>query len=291
MENSASAANRGGIQRKSLDAVKSSNSERYMRMSISDLRTEKDRLIDEMQFEESAIVESVIKSKAVDNTESVIAELDQLLSQQIEKAFASLDEGMVEAEKVRSEEENKSRAEFAKLEEETAQRHQAEMKDLEDKKQGELEREKQRPIAKELETRNKAKILARSDEIEEALRLRDAAASERVNGVEKRISIVEDSYAHKQAALLANQEREMLTLQLQLSKAVSGSYNKYDRTVTDLQAKTANYVRNALRLAINKGTKHLEIPARRTELSQRLSAIVEQRIIEAGRSDLFGVQE
>lgn len=263
----------------------------YANMDVSELRKVKEEFIEAMQFEESARIEQIIRSRAADNTNTVLATAKQNLSEQIDKAFADYDELVAQAAAERDEHiENINR----ELQEFMEKFEELSIKRLElvgYERELAIERERQRPVAREGELKKMAKTLAKANKVEEAIETRTEAEKVYQETKEKRTGEINERFDKKLRSVLDSIANELEHAQARADSAIAAENEKFVRIETEYRSKAVNIVRNKIRTQVSTSIKSLQNPSRRQEVDKKLKEFAEDKIFECDRQDFFPKRE
>lgn len=261
------------------------------RYSIKELRIMKEAAIAQLDFDESTRIGYAISNRNSDHSFDFITRAISELELYATTIFNDHDALIQRLENETKDAENKIREQ---IENQTSQMRTAHLKKLttiETDRAVSLLREAQRPVALQIEFEEKAKTLARSDEIEAAFGMKKKAAEAREVELERRKNEINDRFDKLVINALNLFEREINITQKRLHDSIDSLWSKFDENRNSERKKVAALIRGAPMKILNSEMAKLEdrakLKPRSSEFLQKLNESIEAKIISEAKTYIF----
>lgn len=250
---------------------------KYSTMTIAELRKEREVQVNELAFEEVALIDEAINNLHLDNTEKVISEETQKLSEVIDVLFQRYDSSVNMVKEKYDKNEDKYRAQSMENIERMKERHNQKLTELETKKSQRLQRAEERRSVKDQELKEKAKNLARQGEIDEAIQYRTESEIMKELEIQARKKDIDCRFERMMNNLNTKQENNMRIIEDSFSSTLDRiQTEKEEELKTTNQALKIN-INYALQKAIYSGTRNVKRD-KRVDFVQRMNGFVQSKI-------------
>ncbi|KAK8854101.1 hypothetical protein M9Y10_016651 [Tritrichomonas musculus] len=250
---------------------------KYSTMTIAELRKEREVQVNELAFEEVALIDEAINNLHLDNTEKVISEETQKLSEVIDVLFKRYDSSVNMVKEKYDKNEDKYRTQSMENIERMKERHNQKLAELETKKSQRLQRAEERRSVKDQELKEKAKNLARQGEIDEAIQYRTESEIMKELEIQARKKDIDCRFERMMNNLNTKQENNMRIIEDSFSSTLDRiQTEKEEELKTTNQALKIN-INYALQKAIYSGTRNVKRD-KRVDFVQRMNGFVQSKI-------------
>lgn len=250
---------------------------KYSTMTIAELRKEREVQVNELAFEEVALIDEAINNLHLDNTEKVISEETQKLSEVIDVLFKRYDSSVNMVKEKYDKNEDKCRTQSMENIERMKERHNQKLAELETKKSQRLQRAEERRSVKDQELKEKAKNLARQGEIDEAIQYRTESEIMKELEIQARKKDIDCRFERMMNNLNTKQENNMRIIEDSFSSTLDRiQTEKEEELKTTNQALKIN-INYALQKAIYSGTRNVKRD-KRVDFVQRMNGFVQSKI-------------
>lgn len=250
---------------------------KYSTMTIAELRKEREVQVNELAFEEVALIDEAINNLHLDNTEKVISEETQKLSEVIDVLFQRYDSSVNMVKEKYDKNEDKYRTQSMENIERMKERHNQKLTELETKKSQRLQRAEERRSVKDQELKEKAKNLARQGEIDEAIQYRTESEIMKELEIQARKKDIDCRFERMMNNLNTKQENNMRIIEDSFSSTLDRiQTEKEEELKTTNQALKIN-INYALQKAIYSGTRNVKRD-KRVDFVQRMNGFVQSKI-------------
>lgn len=250
---------------------------KYSTMTLAELRKEREVQVNKLAFEEVAIIDEAIRNYHQDNTEKIITEETKKLSEVIDVLFERYGNSINNVKEKADKNENKHRAQSNENLERMRERHNQKKVELESKKTKKMLRAEERPSAKDMELKAKAKNLARQGEIDEAIQYRTESEQVKELEIQARKEEINSHYEKVFSTLDSKQESNARIINDNFSTALDRIQSaKEEEMRTTNQVLRAN-ITSALQKAIYSGTRNVK-REKRVDFIQRINGFVQNKI-------------
>ncbi|OHT03050.1 hypothetical protein TRFO_29603 [Tritrichomonas foetus] len=260
---------------------------KYDGLTLIELRQRREKEVNDLNFEEVAVIDEAIKNYNVDNTAKVVEKVEQSLATDIDSAFARFDQACQEIENRTNENEQRIRTNTNSNFQIVKERHVQELADLETERQLDVIRSKERPSAKNNEMKNIAKNLARSGVIDAAITTREEAKISLEQELAFREYDINLRYEKILGHCVKRQSLELETMQNNFQKLIQNNENAKNKDILLQRQTLKGYITNAMRRAITEGCNELSRKDKRPELSQQITDFVQQKLVNDDRVSVF----
>lgn len=247
-------------------------------LTIPELRAKKQESIQQLDFEKSDLIESIIKSIQCDNSNQIFRKSEEQLDRELkeifnehESLFAAEQESflslLIELRKEISEN-------FNSLQ----QIHIEEIISLRIEKKLDLKWETMRPFTEKDDFENRARTCAKANQFEEAIALRNLATELKLAEHERRNEEINKSFRKKFVNLSELQAKD---LQFLTDKLVSGEEKltrSFEKMKTSLLGARLTKAKLAFRTILKSGKKELLHPSKKPEYKQKLTCSFNQKM-------------
>lgn len=260
---------------------------KYDNYSLQDLRSLREKLIDNLEFEEVGIIDEAIKKFNISNKDETIEKLKNELTTKINEALQRFDESSQDIESASVEKEKKTRISYNDYFQQVKERHLREQADLETERQLNLIRARERSSAKNNEMKSIAKTHARTGNIDQAISTREMAKESLVKEISLREEDINKSYETFLDTLNRKQINELATMVNNLEKQLQNHEKQRDKDLL-LQRQTLKAtITNLMRRAVTEGCNQLYRKDERPDLTNQITAFVEKKLTDEDRLAIF----
>lgn len=250
---------------------------KYSNMTLAELRKEREFQVQQLAFEEVAIIDEAIRNLHEDNTEKIINEETQKLSEIINVLFQRYDNTINCVKEKADESENKCRTQSIDYIERMKERHNQKKSELETKKSFSMQRAEERRSVKDQELKEKAKNLARQGEIEEAIQYRTESEQMKELEIQARKNDINCRFERMMNNLNSQQETNLRIIEDSYTHAIDRIQTEKEELLkTTNQALRIN-IAYALQKSIHSGTKNIK-KEKRVDFIQRINGFVQNKI-------------
>jgi hypothetical protein len=260
---------------------------KYSGLSLTELRKKREELISDLNFEEVGVVDQAIKSFNTDNTQKVVETLIEKLEEQANAVFDWYDKAEALAKESCQQTQQRARVDAEKQLKDATAAHDKILRDLETERSLELSRNEIRPSIRSLECLKKAKQLARFENVESAIAMRELAEQRLNEHRKERVNAIEQSFEKLTAYENEKYDKEVHLIQRNLKLAFGLAAQKRQENVDVARRRAAAQIREDVRKAVSSGVKKLERPEKHAVLAASLRGYVKGKVAKEGREYIF----
>ena len=260
---------------------------KYESYNLVELRQLREKEVNDMNFEEVAVIDEAIKNYNFDNMNKILEKVENALVSDIDQAFSRFDQTVADIEKRTSENKEKLRINTNENFQLLKEKHVQELADLETERQLDLIRARERPSARNNEMKSIAKNLARSGVIDAAISTREEAKMSLEHEIQMRHTEInmrfEKIFGHYFKRII----NELQTMQNNFDKQLQNYENTKNKDILLQKQTLKGYITGAMRRAISEGCNSLSRKDKRPEFSQQITDFVQQKLVNDNRASVF----
>lgn len=261
--------------------------EKYKNKSIREIQTGRKQCVDELNFEEADQIDKYLIKISKEDHSSYLNDLKDIIKNQMDQIFVLYDEKIKEIRDSAAEKSLKIKAQINNNFQQMKEKHINQLTKIIVERELNIEKVKQRKVAKAIELERQAKIAATNHKIPEALLLRNQSQKAKDIGIRTQLQEVQRHYdkilhqtSNKQKA-----ELEFLSQTLISSIQTIESQQKSEERI--IQKKVVMAIKNLLSHTTSEATITLRGSMTKSLICSNLEEFIEQKLWDDDRANLF----
>lgn len=267
--------------------------------TIAQLRALKEEAIKKLNFDESARIGYAIASRSKEDYSAFIKKATEELERQANAMFENYDSITEEMKKNTEDNEKNFRHQIDEQAAAMREEHIKKLTTIETERAINLARESQRPVALQIELEEKARTLARVDDIDGAMEMKKKAMEVHDQELEKRQNQVNDRYDKLVSNALRSYQKDIKIMESHLTENLTQIWSKHEKLVNAEQKKVAanmkglplRVLNSSVALYSQQESERARLRKKLPEFLPKLFDFLNNKIVEERRTYLFTKEE